>query len=89
MGAKKVRYVLRNPGKPNFLAGYPGICRDILEVPEKSEKKDCVQFSSPIGSACQRAAHTSITESAKKQSEQPALMRIVFGRVRCSSALGS
>ena len=39
-GAKKVWYALRNPGKPNFLVGYPGI----LVGPAKSEKKNCVQF---------------------------------------------
>ena len=43
--AKKVRYVPRNTGKPNFWAGYAGISR---ERPKNLRKKVCVQFSSPI-----------------------------------------
>ena len=35
----KVRYVLRNPGETNFLAGYPGI---LPGAPEKFEKKKFV-----------------------------------------------
>ena len=34
-GSQKVRYVLPNPGKPNFLAGYPGI---LPGYPAKSPK---------------------------------------------------
>ena len=43
----KVRYVLRNPGKPNFLAGYPGILPGW--EPEKFEKKKFVFNSRPLG----------------------------------------
>ena len=47
-GGQKVRYVLRNPGKPNFWAGYPGILPGYLGGALKVwEKKVCVQFSSP------------------------------------------
>ena len=43
---QKVRYVPRNPGKANFLAGYPGI---LPGYPRGARKvKVCVQFSSPI-----------------------------------------
>ena len=49
MGAEKVRYVPRNQADQTFLAAYPGILRDIPEVPEKFEKKKVsVQFSFPI-----------------------------------------
>ena len=42
-GGQKVRHVLRNPGKPNFLAGYPrSLWREIPRVPEKFEKKELV-----------------------------------------------
>ena len=41
-GGQKVRYVPQNQGNQTFLAGYPGICRDIPEVPEKFEKKKFV-----------------------------------------------
>ena len=45
---QKVRYVLRNAGKPNFLAGYPGICcRDIPGVPEKFESKSLCSILLP------------------------------------------
>ena len=48
-GGQKVRYVLRNPGKASFSAGYPGTFgRDIPMVREKFEKKKVrVQFSDP------------------------------------------
>ena len=44
----KDRYVLRSPGKPNFLAGYPGFCRISGGARKFYEKKSCIQFSSPI-----------------------------------------
>ena len=41
-GGQKVWYVPRNPGKPNFLAGYPGI------LPEKFEKQKFVFDFGPL-----------------------------------------
>ena len=38
-GRQKVRYVLRNPGKANFLAGYPGICAGIYRGCPKGLRK--------------------------------------------------
>ena len=39
-GGQKVRYVLRNPGKPNFWAGYPGILGGISRGrPRSSTRK--------------------------------------------------
>ena len=34
-------------GKPNLLAGYPGVCRDIPGVPQKLEKQVCIKFLAP------------------------------------------
>ena len=45
-GGQKVRYVLRNPGKPNFLAGYPGIFAGISRgCPKKFEEERSVFIS--------------------------------------------
>ena len=44
-GGQKVRYVLRKPGKPNFLAGYPGISAGISRGAGQVCEKE---FSSPI-----------------------------------------
>ena len=48
-GGQKAQYVLRNPGKPNFWAGYPGIFAGISRGCPKSlrEKKVCVYFLAP------------------------------------------
>ena len=47
---QKVRYVLRNPGKPNFLAGCPGILPGYpaKKTREKFEKKRFVFNSRPL-----------------------------------------
>ena len=46
VGDQKVRYVLRNPGKSNFLAGYPEVFAGISRGRPKSLRKN-VQSSSP------------------------------------------
>ena len=43
-GGQKVRCVIRNPGKPNFLAGYPGYPGGARK---RWEEKVCVQFLFP------------------------------------------
>ena len=58
----KVRYVLRNPGKPNFWAGSWDFCLDAPGVLEKSEQKVCIQFLAPTLSEndhLKRATHQS------------------------------
>ena len=48
VGGQKVRYAPRNQGKETFLAGYPGFLPGYPGGrPEKFEKTNCVQFSSP------------------------------------------
>ena len=44
VGGQKVRYVPRNPGKPNFLAGYPGI---LAGRPKSLRKKIVFNFWLP------------------------------------------
>ena len=47
-GGQKVRYVPRNPGKPNFLAGYPGIFAGIsLKCPKSLRKKSLCSILVP------------------------------------------
>ena len=55
-GGQKVRHVFRNPGKPNFLAGYPGIFAGISPgVPEKFEEKSLCSIFRPLsGGGTQR-----------------------------------
>ena len=48
VGGQKVQCVLRNPGKPNFWAVYPGFLAGHPGLPEKFEKKKVrVQFLDP------------------------------------------
>ena len=47
VGAKKLGMSLETREIKLFWQDIPGFCRDILGVPEKLEKKVCVQFSSP------------------------------------------
>ena len=47
MGAKKFDMSVETRETKLSARDIPGFCRDILRVPEKFEKKNCVQVSSP------------------------------------------
>ena len=82
VGGQKAWYVLRNPGKSNILAGYPGIfCWDIPGVPEHFEKTKFVfdsrplnkrlfsnpLFMQPFAGTCAFALQTSLSLRLRKQ----------------------